>query len=45
MSAPEFEVFDGREAWLERRRDWLGASDAPAVLGVSRWKTNVRLWE
>ncbi|NCB05288.1 MAG: recombinase, partial [Clostridia bacterium] len=34
-----------REEWLAARKDGLGASDAPAFLGISPWKTNVRLWE
>lgn len=34
-----------RAEWLEARKDGLGASDAAAVLGISPWKTNVRLWE
>lgn len=34
-----------REEWLEARKDGLGASDASAVLGISPWKTNIRLWE
>lgn len=45
MAYPEYELFAGREAWLAHRRDWLGASDAPAVLGVSHWKSNEQLWE
>lgn len=31
--------------WLESRRDGIGASDAAAVLGMSRWKTNLQLWQ
>jgi len=31
--------------WLEHRRQGLGASDAPAVLGVSPWTTPYELWE
>lgn len=42
---PIVQICKDRAEWLERRREGLGASDAPAVLGVSRWKTNVRLWE
>lgn len=30
--------------WLEFRRDKLGASDAPIILGVSPWKTPYDLW-
>jgi putative phage-type endonuclease len=31
--------------WLEWRRKGLGASDAPAVMGVSPWTTAYQLWE
>ena len=31
-------VFPDRASWLEARRQGIGGSDAPAVLGVSRWK-------
>ena len=34
-----------RAAWLSRRRMGLGASDAAAAIGVSKWKSNVTLWE
>lgn len=28
-----------REAWLKKRRNYLGASDAAAALGLSKWKS------
>ena len=31
--------------WLEARKDHLGASDAPVVMGVSPWTTIYQLWE
>lgn len=34
-----------REEWLQARRRGIGGSDAAAVLGLSPWKSNVRLWE
>lgn len=34
-----------REAWLARRKQGIGASDAAAVMGCSPYKTNVALWE
>lgn len=34
-----------REAWLNERRYGVGASDAAAILGMSKWKSNVTLWE
>ena len=33
-----------REAWLEARRQGLGGSDSPIVLGVSPWRTPADLW-
>lgn len=38
-------VYKDRAEWLEARKAGLGASDAPAFLGASPWKTNVQLWE
>jgi len=34
----------GTEEWLEMRRKYIGASDAPAVMQVSPWKTPYQLW-
>ena len=31
--------------WYDLRKNSLGASDAPVVMGESPWKTNMRLWE
>lgn len=42
---PQVSVYQSREEWMEARKDGLGASDAPALLGVSPWKNNVQLWE
>lgn len=33
------------EAWLQERKKGLGASDAASYLGLSKWKSNVQLWE
>lgn len=33
-----------REQWLAARRDGIGASDASAVLGISKWATPMRVW-
>lgn len=38
-------ICKSREEWLETRKNGLGASDAPAFLGISPWKSNVQLWE
>jgi putative phage-type endonuclease len=31
-------------AWIEARRTFIGASDAPAVLGISPWATPLDVW-
>lgn len=31
--------------WLEERKYGIGASDAAAIVGRSKWKSNVQLWE
>ena len=36
---------ENREQWLKARQKGIGGSDAAAVLGLSPWKSNVRLWE
>lgn len=35
---------EARARWLAERRSGIGGSDAPAVMGVSRWKTRYSLW-
>lgn len=37
-------VLPNREAWLEYREKGIGASDAPAVLGISPWKSALQLY-
>jgi len=34
-----------REEWLAARRNFIGGSDASAVLGMNPYKTNIQLWE
>ena len=34
-----------QEKWLNWRRQGIGASDAPVIMGVSPWKTPYQLWE
>lgn len=34
-----------REEWLKLRLKGIGGSDAGAVIGVNKYKTNVQLWE
>ncbi len=33
------------QEWLEWRRNGIGSSDAPIIMGVSPWKTPYQLWE
>lgn len=33
------------EAWLNERRTGIGGSDAAAVLGLSKWKTPLEVWQ
>lgn len=37
--------FLSREEWLQARKNYIGGSDAAAILGLNPWKTNVDLWE
>ncbi|MDD5017591.1 MAG: YqaJ viral recombinase family protein [Eubacteriales bacterium] len=39
------EILTEREKWLAERKNGIGASDAPIILGYSPWKNNVALWE
>lgn len=34
-----------REEWLKWRKEGIGSSDAPVIMGVSPWKTPLQLWE
>lgn len=36
---------NNHEEWLKERRYGIGASEAASVLGMSKWKSNVELWE
>lgn len=33
------------KSWIEWRNKGVGSSDAPAIMGVSPWKTRLQLWE
>lgn len=35
----------GSPEWLAMRRNYIGASDAPVIMGVSPYKTKYQLWE
>lgn len=41
----EMKILSSREAWLEARKNFIGGSDASAVLGMNPYKTNQELWE
>lgn len=38
-------LVQGSQEWLQMRREYLGASDAPVIMGVSPYKTRHQLWE
>ena len=38
-------ILNDREEWLKLRKNYLGASDAPVVCGVSPWTTPFQLWQ
>lgn len=40
----ELKIFEDREAWLENRKQYIGGSDASAIVGMNPWKSNVDLW-
>lgn len=42
--AANIEIHPDREAWLEARRDGIGGSEAPIVLGVSPYSSPMELW-
>lgn len=37
-------VYDDRAAWLAARRETIGGSDAPVILGLSRWQSPAGLY-
>ena len=39
------ESFTDRESWLQGRSRGIGASSSAAAVGLSKWQTNVELWE
>lgn len=41
----EMKVLQSREEWLEARKNFIGGSDASAILGMNPYKSNVELWE
>lgn len=41
----EMKVFPNREEWLNARNNFLGGSDASAILGMNPYRTNLELWQ
>ncbi len=39
------QLIQGTQEWLEMRKNYLGSSDAPVIMGVSPWRTPYQLWE
>ena len=39
------EHYEDRESWLRSRARGIGASSSAAAVGLSKWQTNVELWE
>lgn len=37
--------YSDRETWKKERKGGIGGSDAAAALGMSKWMTNVMLWQ
>lgn len=35
----------GSKEWLAHRKNYIGASDAPVIMGCSPWRTPYQLWE
>lgn len=38
-------TFENRDQWLEARSDYIGGSEAAAVIGLNPYMSNVDLWE
>ena len=38
-------ILPNRAEWLLHREQYIGGSDASAIIGVNPWKSNVDLWE
>lgn len=37
-------LFETREDWLQARQNYIGGSDASAIIGMNPYKDNVQLW-
>ncbi len=45
MSAQVNKMEQGSQEWLDFRKDRIGASDAPVIMGASPWSTPYKLWQ
>ena len=45
MSTRKMYQLGSREEWLEKRRDYIGGSEASSVIGKNPYMSNVELWE
>lgn len=41
----EMKVLSSREEWLQHRMNYIGGSDASAIIGMNPYRTNVELWQ
>lgn len=41
----EMNILNSHEEWLSARKNFIGGSDASAVLGLNPYKTNLELWQ
>jgi putative phage-type endonuclease len=39
------ELAQNTEEWLKMRKDKIGSSDAPIIMGISPWRTPYQLWQ
>ena len=44
-TAATLNLCDSREEWLAKRNSYIGGSDAGAIIGVNKWKSNADLWD
>jgi putative phage-type endonuclease len=44
MGRIDFNIQQGSPEWTQMRRNYLGASDAPVIMGVSPYRTPYQLW-
>lgn len=43
--AAEMLIMGSHEEWLQKRKSYIGGSDASAIVGMNPYVTNVELWE